>query len=62
MSSLNTDIQDDETSANPLDLVEKLAVANDWPYHRQTRRSSLPRSPASGATTGSGSPGTPSWA
>ena len=25
-----------ETAANPLDLVEKLAVANDWPFHRQT--------------------------
>lgn len=21
---------------NPLDLVEKIAVANDWPFHRQT--------------------------
>ena len=36
MSSLHPDIHDDETSANPLDLVEKLAVANDWPFHRQT--------------------------
>ena len=36
MSSLHPDIHDEETSANPLDLVEKLAVANDWPFHRQT--------------------------
>ena len=36
MSSLHPDIHDDETAANPLDLVEKLAVANDWPFHRQT--------------------------
>ena len=37
MSSLHPDIHDDdETAANPLDLVEKLAIANDWPFHRQT--------------------------
>ena len=36
MSSLHPDVHDDETSANPLDLVEKLAVANDWPFQRQT--------------------------
>ena len=36
MSSLHPDMHDDETAANPLDLVEKLAVANDWPFHRQT--------------------------
>jgi hypothetical protein len=34
VSSLHHDIHD-ETAANPLDLVEKLAVANDWPFHRQ---------------------------
>ena len=34
MSSLNIEIQ--ETSANPVDLVEKLAVANDWAYQRQS--------------------------
>ena len=34
--SSHPDIHDDETSANPLDMVEKLAVANDWPFHRQT--------------------------
>ena len=36
VSSLHPDMHDDETAANPLDLVEKLAVANDWPFHRQT--------------------------
>ena len=37
MSSLHPDIHDDdETAANPLDLVEKLAIASDWPFHRQT--------------------------
>jgi hypothetical protein len=36
VSSLHPDIHDEETSSNPLDLVEKLAVANDWPFHRQT--------------------------
>ena len=34
MSTLLNEIQ--ETAANPLDLVEKLAVANDWPFHRQS--------------------------
>ena len=33
MSSLHPDIHD-ETGSNPLDLVEKLAVANDWPFQR----------------------------
>ena len=62
MSSLHPDMHDDETAANPLDLVEKLAVANDWPFHRQTDEELPPRSPANGATTSSGSPGIPSWA
>ncbi len=34
MSSLLSETH--ETSSNPLDLVEKIAVANDWPFHRQT--------------------------
>ncbi|MEO1017334.1 MAG: YbjN domain-containing protein [Pseudomonadota bacterium] len=34
MSSLLSESQ--ETTGNPLDLVEKIAVANDWPFHRQT--------------------------
>jgi hypothetical protein len=25
-----------ETAANPLELVERLALANDWPFHRQS--------------------------
>ena len=33
MSSLNLEIR--EQSANPLDVVEQLAVANDWPFQRQ---------------------------
>ncbi|MGF1561356.1 MAG: YbjN domain-containing protein [Geminicoccaceae bacterium] len=24
------------TSGNPLDLVEQIAIANEWPFHRQT--------------------------
>lgn len=27
--------QEEETSSNPLDLVEQLAISQDWPYHRQ---------------------------
>ena len=34
MSSLNPEVR--TTHRNPLDLVEKLAVANDWPFHRQS--------------------------
>ncbi len=34
MTTLLTDIQ--ETATNPLDLVEKVAVANDWPFQRQS--------------------------
>lgn len=34
MTTLLSEIQ--ETAGNPLDLVEKLAVANDWPFHRQS--------------------------
>ena len=26
----------DETGSNPLDLIEQIAVANEWPFHRQT--------------------------
>jgi len=26
----------EETIGNPLDLVEQVAVANEWPFHRQT--------------------------
>ncbi|MGF1474888.1 MAG: YbjN domain-containing protein [Geminicoccaceae bacterium] len=33
MSSLHPEIADD--SVNPLDLVEQIANANDWAYHRQ---------------------------
>ncbi len=25
-----------ESSVNPLDIVEKIAVSNDWPFHRQS--------------------------
>ena len=35
MSSLHPELHD-EQSANPLDTVEKLAVANDWPFNRQS--------------------------
>ena len=34
MSTLLTETP--ETSVNPLDIVEKIAVANDWPFHRQS--------------------------
>ena len=34
MSSLHHETS--EASANPLDVVEQLAVANDWPFHRQS--------------------------
>lgn len=33
MPVLSTEIT--ETSANPLDIVERLALTNDWPFHRQ---------------------------
>jgi hypothetical protein len=35
VSSLHPELHD-EQSANPLDTVEKLAVANDWPFNRQS--------------------------
>jgi len=28
--------QTDTTASNPLDLVEQLAIAQDWPFHRQS--------------------------
>jgi len=28
--------ESEETIGNPLDLVEQVAVANEWPFHRQT--------------------------
>ena len=34
MSSLRTELK--ESPVNPLDMVEKLAVANDWAFHRQS--------------------------
>ena len=34
MSSLQQEIQ--ETAVNPLDMVEKLALANDWSFHRES--------------------------
>ncbi len=27
--------ESDDSSGNPLDLVEQVAVANEWPFHRQ---------------------------
>ncbi|MFW5680746.1 MAG: YbjN domain-containing protein [Pseudomonadota bacterium] len=33
MSSLNLEI--DDTPGNPLDIVERIAIANDWSYDRQ---------------------------
>ena len=32
MSMLQTDTEDH--GGNPLDLVEQIAVANEWPFHR----------------------------
>jgi hypothetical protein len=34
LSALHPEIQ--ESAANPLDIVEKLAMAQDWPFHRQS--------------------------
>ena len=34
MSSLHPDTA--ESSANPLDLVEQIAIANEWSFHRQS--------------------------
>jgi hypothetical protein len=34
LSSLTTEVR--TTHRNPLDLVEKVATANDWPFHRQS--------------------------
>jgi hypothetical protein len=28
--------ESEETTGNPLDLVEQIAVSNGWPFHRQT--------------------------